>query len=693
MGKKVVKLLLLLVLIMSGTGTISNAKAATVKNNPLKTVSGTIKEDGKSVKNSLVLIQDKDNSKWIHTLTDGKGEFKSKLSDGTYSVKAFKGKNSPWFSVNEKFIVKKGKIKGLKEGEIDLSKKEKSKKPSTQSSNFNGVLKEGSKGLKANLIISKYDKEEIYTVSSIGNGSFSASLSDGNYYLFGIEEDGGFYRYTFEFTVENGKVLVEGVEQSNLFISIPTNAYSGKVADSISGLAGAEIVLEKSLSDDEYDTEYIQSTTTSKQGTFSLRALSDGTYSISVYHETYYSWNSVTFTIQNGIAYVNGVKTSSFQIKVPDLNVKGTVTDGKAPIGNSYITFEGQIAEGEYIGFSTPVDSKGNYQYRLPDGNYTVYSIDEQNRNTTVNIPFEIQDGKLLQNGVVVTNLKIVLPPVTFNGKIVDSGVPLQGAINIEKNLEDGNMEWYSAVTDENGLYSLRLTDGNYRVTGGYLFEEGQDVGLSAEFNIINSKLYVNGEERSILELQIPPVSVNGLVTEGDHALTSGSISVTSEDQSFYSWKNLNPDGTFTLRLADGNYKVMDVYLEDGTSASINQSFSIVDGKTYVNGELQEVLKISVPPVTVKGFLTQSGNPVIGYLYIMETNNAENPLEAWAYTNEEGKFQLRLPDGSYKVYEVYLNDGTTVSSDMEFKVESGQLYVNNEPAEGIQIEMPVTTIE
>lgn len=137
----------------------------------------------------------------------------------------------------------------------------------------------------------------------------------------------------------------------------------------------------------------------------------------------------------------------------------------------------------------------------------------------------------------------------------------------------------------------------------------------------------------------------------------------------------------------------MDVYLEDGTSASINQSFSIVDGKTYVNGELQEVLKISVPPVTVKGFLTQSGNPVIGDLYIMETNNAENPLEAWAYTNEEGKFQLRLPDGSYKVYEVYLNDGTTVSSDMEFKVESGQLYVNNEPAEGIQIEMPVTTIE
>ena len=684
---KVLKLLFLLMLFMGGT--ISNASAAAVKNNKLKEVSGTIKEDGSSLKNSLVLIHEVGKSKWIETITDGTGTFKEKLSDGTYSVRAFKGKSNAWYGTNKNFNVKNGQIKGLKNGEISLLNKQKGKNPDAQSGNFNGVLKEGKKGLKANLIISKYNEneEEIYTVSSKGNGGFSASLSDGNYYLFGIEENDGFYRYTVGFTVENGKVFVEGVQQTTISITIPANAYSGQVADSAAGLAGAEVVLEKHLSDDEYDTEFIQSTTTSKQGTFSLRGLPDGTYSITVYHETFYAWNSLTFTIQKGLAYVNGVKTSLFQIKVPELNVKGSVTEGKTPISNAYVSFEGEIADGEYIGYSTPIDSKGIFQYRLPDGHYTVYSVEEQNRSTTINIPFEIKAGKLLQNGLAVSSLKIDLPPVTFSGKLVDSGSTVQGAINIEKNLQDGNVEWFNAITDENGVYSLRLSDGSYRVTGAYLFEEGEDVAFINEFNIINGKLYVNGEESPLLELHVPPVSVHGLVTEGDHNVTSGTISVTSEEQGFYSWKGLYPDGTFTLRLGDGNYKVMDVQLEDGTSAYIGKSFSIVDGKTYVNGVLQEVLKISVPKVTVSGILTQSGHPIMGSLYIMETNNAETPLESFAFTNEEGKFQLRLPDGSYQVYAVYLNDGTSYSSELEFSVRNGQLFVNDEPNKELKIEV------
>jgi hypothetical protein len=689
---KRVYLVLLMVFILSFT--IGNVNAAPKKEISTSAVKGTIKEDGTPLKNSLVLIGEKGKSNWIHTITDGNGSFKTKLSDGTYAVKGVKGKNTSWYSTNENFVVSEGKIKGLKDGEIVLSEKEQGKRSLAQAINLKGVLKEGSKGLKANLVISKYNEyeEEIYTVSSKGNGSFSASLPDGNYILFGIEVDGGFYRYELRFTVEDGKVLVDGEQKTNLSITIPVNAHAGIVKDSTTSLSETTIVLEKRLSDEEYDTEFIQAVVTNKKGEFSLRALADGAYTISVYHETYSSWNDVTFEVVDGKVYVDGFMSSVLEIKVPDINLKGTLYEGKQPITNAYIYFEGETADGEFNSYGSPVDSKGNFEYRLQDGIYTVISIDEQNRSTMVNIPFEIRDGKFLQNGESST-LNINLPPVAFNGKLIEeSGNALQGAVYVESVSEEGSHEWHHAYTDETGIYSLRLKDGSYRVTGGYLFDEGEDVAFSATFDIINGKLFVDGQEQSLLELKVPAVSVHGLVKEGDDPATNGYISVSSEDGSFYSWKSLNPDGTFTMRLADGSYKVIDVQLEDGTNASINQSFSIQDGKTYVNGQLQDVLDVTVPPITLTGTLTESGNPVMGDLYIMEMNDADNPLQSWGSVNEEGRFQFRLPDGEYKVYDVYLYDGTAFSPGTEFSIVLGQLYVNGERIDQLNIAVDPVTV-
>lgn len=691
MVKKVMSMLFLMVLILIGA--IGQVNAAEAKDNTA-TVEGTIKEDGTSLKNSLVMIREKGKLNWIPAITDAKGSFRTKLSDGTYAVKGVKGKNTGWYSTNENFVVSEGKIKGLKDGEIVLSKKEQGKKPLAQSSNFNGVLKEGSKGLKADLIVSRYSEyeEEIYTVSSIGNGSFSASLPDGNYFLFGIEVDGGFYHYELGFTVIDGEVLVEGEPQTNLSITIPVNAYAGKVEDSAASLAEANIVLERLLSEDEYNTEFIQSVVTNKKGEFSLRALANGTYTISVYHETYSSWNEVTFEVIDGTVYIDGVNVSSLQITVPDINLKGTVSDGNAPITDGYVTFEGETSDGKFNWYGTPVDSNGNFQYRLQDGVYTVTFIDEKNRSTNVNVPFEIRDGKLLENGEVTSTLAIEVPPVTFSGKLLDSGNVLHGGVYVENVSEDGGYEWYYAATDENGIYSLRLKDGSYRVTGGHLFEEGEEVAFTATFDIINGQLVIDGQVQSLLELQVSPVSVHGVVKDGDQAVTNGYVSVISEHQGIYVWKSLNSDGTFTMRLADGHYTVQDVQLEDGTSAVINQSFSVADGKTYVNGQLQEVLEVSVPPVTVTGTLTDAGNPMMGNFQIMEMNDADNPLQVWGSANEEGSFQLRLPDGEYKVYDVYLQDGTVFNSGIEFSIVSGQLHVNGKLEEQLNIPVAPVTV-
>ena len=690
MAKKLVYLLLMVFVLSTAIG---NVHAAPNKKDST-TVKGSIKDQGRLLKNSLVILQEQGKVKPILTETDSSGNFKADLSEGTYTVKAIKAKNDDWYSTHTNFVVKEGKVNGVNDGHVQLSEKKKEKKAKSEAPNLTGVLKEGNKGLKADLIISKFDEYEegIYTVPSKGNGSFSASLPDGEYVLHGIEVDGGYYRYLLFFSVVDGKVLVEGELQSDLSITIPVNDYTGKIQDSTSSLSGAGVLVEKHLSEEEYDTEFVQYVIANKKGEFSLRELTDGSYSISVDHPTYYEHHAVLFEVVNGTIYVEGQETDAFEFIVPDVNVTGKLTEGNLPIVNAYVSFEGEAADGEYIGFGTQVDSKGNFQYRLKDGHYTVTAIEEQNRSTMLNIPFEIRNGKLLQNGEETSLLNIDLPPVTFNGKWMDGGSALQGAVYVESLTEDGNYAWYNATTDENGVYSLRLMDGSYQVTGGYLFDENEELALFVPFDIIDGKLVVAGEEQSILELQVPPVSLHGLVKDGDQPVANGWISIFSEEQGTYLWKSLNPDGTFSMRLADGNYKVMNVDIEDGTSAPLELAFSIQDGKTYLNGEWQDTLEVSIPPVTLSGTLTESGNPIMGNVLIMEMNNAENPLQSWAWANEEGQFHSRLPDGDYQVHQVELNDGTAFNPGAEFNIKDGQLYVNGQLQESLDIEVPPVTM-
>ncbi|WP_079505166.1 carboxypeptidase-like regulatory domain-containing protein [Mesobacillus jeotgali] len=685
MAKKVVFLLLSLVFVMSAV--LGNVSAAPKKEEIPSAVKGLIKEKGKSFKNSLVILQENGKRDRIFTRTDGSGTFTAKLSDGTYAVKAIKS-NKEWFSTNESFAVKEGKIKGLKNGEIHLSDKKQKKKPSSQESNFSGVLKEGDKGLKADLVMARYSdyEEEMYVVSSKNNGSFSAYLPDGTYYLYGVEEAGGFYRYSKQFTVVDGVVLFDGEPKSSLEITLPVKAHNGKVTDSSKPLSDAAIMLEKRVSGEEYDSEFIEYVAANKKGEFVLRKLEDGIYSVSVDHATYSGWNQLTFEVVDGEIFIEGEKVSSLQIVVPNLNVKGTLTDGKKPIANAYV-----IIEGNEYGFGTPVDTKGNFQYRLADGQYVIYMVDEPYRSTMVNVSFEIRDGKMVQDGKVVSSLNIVLPPVTFSGKLVEDGVSLQGEVAVETLSDDGNYESYYAMTNENGVYSMRLKDGSYRVTHGYLFEEGEEIFLSQDFEISNGKLYVNGKAQSLLELEVPPVSVHGLVKDQGEPVADGHVTVTSEDNNIYVGKQINPDGTFTMRLPDGQYQIREIYLE-GTSAPMNLAFSIEDGKLYVDGELQEVLEVNVPPVTVTGTLSESGVPMMGELYVMEMNEADMPLQAWSMTNEEGVFNFRLPDGQYQVRDIYLFDGTSFNPNVEFSVESGELYVNGEKKEQLGLEVPPVTV-
>jgi hypothetical protein len=661
-------------------------------------VEATVKAKGHELRNSTLFIQEKGKStKSFQVLTDSTGKLKTKLPNGSYTIKAFNEADT-WYSTNATFSVEEGKVNGAKENEISLSQKSKMKEPRGKTEyNVQGTLSDGSKGIKGDFLVARYTdveyEDEVFVVSSKNNGQFSAALPDGNYYVWGVLVDEGYYRYELSFSVDGKDLYVNGEQESNLTIVLPENRYKGLIRDSSKGMTGAYVYLESVIDEVDYDFEFIQSVKANKKGEFQLRELPDGEYSLSVFDKTYYAWDYQRFTVVDGNLFVDGNKISVIDLEIPDISLKGTVYDGKKPLKYGYVDVELVDEDGygtDYYG--VPIDSKGNFAYRLKDGDYRISYIDEYDRFTRVNLSFEIRNGKILQDDKVITSLKIELPPITLLGKIVDGETNLQGQVNIE-NISEDSYDWYYATTDENGIYSLRLPDGEYKVTWMHLFDDYEEIPLAQRFEIINRQLYVEGQKQDILELQIPPVTLHGILKEGDNRLESGEVGVMSVDGDFYHWKWVNADGTFTMRLPDGHYIIRDVYTGDGSNTYVNVAFEIRDGQLYVNKELSEVLEIDVPPVTLIGYLKDNGVAVHGdvTIHTSTTDPDGEYFHFWGWTNEEGRFSFRLPDGDYQVSYVYLYDGTSFVVGKQFTIQSGQLFIDGEREAHLDIQVnPVT---
>jgi hypothetical protein len=188
-----------------------------------------------------------------------------------------------------------------------------------------------------------------------------------------------------------------------------------------------------------------------------------------------------------------------------------------------------------------------------------------------------------------------------------------------------------------------------------------------------------------------PPVSFYGKVFDGDSPVKEGHISFTTLDEGQYYWKQISEDGSVSIRLADGEYKVKYVDLYDGTNTESNLAFTVSNGKLYVNGVEKEALDIFIPPVTLSGVLLDEGMPVPGILNVYSVSDV-NQTYYYGHSNEEGKFQLRLPDGEYVFSTIYLYDGISYTPSIHFTIESGKLIVNGENVERLEISIPAITL-
>jgi Leucine-rich repeat (LRR) protein/protocatechuate 3,4-dioxygenase beta subunit len=624
-----------------------------VKIAPITLTGHVIDEFGLPVGNAFLEIEGNNQKHSIQT--NGDGHFYSRLSDGDYSV-SYVGIGSDGVSLHIPFEMRDGKL--YVNGEFKEYLEVKLSSPSLK-----GLLVD-EHGLPLTYAYVQVEGiNRSYGAQTDSQGQFSFRLGDGTYKISYVSYNNEGISFNIPFEIKNGKLYINGVLNENLAVNIPPITLKGQVVDE-SGMP----IPNANVSVDGNGRGY--STLTDSEGNFKFR-LVDGVYrlnQISIGNEV--APQNVEFEINEGKVYTNGVLKSQLDIHLPPLSLIGVLLDETGQLlPNTYIQ-----VDKNYQGFGMHTDAKGNFKMRLSDGVYKVSYVWTANKWVTLNVPFEIKDGRLLVNGVLKDTLEVKLTPQSFKGLVVDeNGIPLA---NVSVSVE-GTTQNYGLQTDSEGKFGYPLGDGTYTISQVWTGKEG--IPLKIPFEIKGGKLYVNGLLKEQLEIKLPPATLKGIVLD-ENALPVSNARVTVDHNG--RWISVQTDtyGNYSFRLANGSYKLVNVTDATG-EVRLNILLDIINGKLFVNGNPQDQLTINLAPITFKGSIKYvNESPVTsGYVSLLDYKN-----QKWynSTINSDGTFKGRFADGDFIIFKV--NDTLL---NQRFSIVNGRMVENNLYINQINIKM------
>lgn len=299
----------------------------------------------------------------------------------------------------------------------------------------------------------------------------------------------------------------------------------------------------------------------------------------------------------------------------------------------------------------------------------------------------------------------------------VDAWVNIERIVDEEFN-DDGTIaynsdyyynRWFSTNTNDNGEFSIKLNDGDYRITGystrGYWNENntwinGKWVSVNYEFKV------VNGQLADISSLEIRP-NVIGYVKKYNKEAEQFEIvqnswmrikpandnwEVDYDNWMDDKWANSDQNGQFTLVLQPGKYKVVeaggkDTWMQLNINFEVDNQGNLVENEYVVNGEL--IVKQQKP--NVRGYVKDENGNILAntHIAIKPAGAKEHDWSnvKWIQTDEDGYFELRLDDGNWKVtnisapglwqrlYIPFTVEGENISSPVDGVIENGLLQI------------------
>jgi hypothetical protein len=442
---------------------------------------------------------------------------------------------------------------------------------------------------------------------------------------------------------------------TNPIVVSPTPLPGGTIQSNVGSLTLGETPLANitfSLYNTETNVWY--DFTSNENGNFTY-ALPNGTYKIDgVWVDPTWYVLGKTFTVTNGL--VDGkpltIDALDYQIPTDDTaNVLGTVQNGTQPL--SHLTFSIHSTDGTW--YDAKTDKNGQFAFELPDGSYVVDGIWDQASEKwyELNQIFTVADGELQGSTELLIDIATVASDNVFG--TLTKGSDALSNLTFSVRTAAGDEKWYSATTDANGNYSLRLPDGDYQLEGIWNSSESKWYVLNKTFTVAdNLQLDINVFTDGPADLT---PNVTGVLKKGMETLTNVVFSVhtTTGDETWYDITS-DEEGNFSAQLPDGSYMLDGIWLAtENKWYELKQEFT-VDG-TY---ELTIDVLAAEPPA---GDVTA---PVIDMPHFGVHAVSPTSLEYSMKVNEEAK-----------AYYVLLSENADVPSKQQVKEGKNR---ENQPA-------------
>ncbi|MFJ5714126.1 5'-nucleotidase C-terminal domain-containing protein [Neobacillus sp. NPDC093127] len=312
-----------------------------------------------------------------------------------------------------------------------------------------------------------------YDFTTNKDGVFTFNLADGTYAIEGLWVAPTWYQLNKTITIKNG--LVDGLHELAIDGLNPAEGtwnLTGYVKNGSKALNNLTFSIH-STEGKWYDA------TTDKNGKFNFK-LADGSYQVDgIWDGAAKKWYELNqaFTMKDGKL----VGATELTINLAGVfNVTGTLTKGTTALSNT--VFSLHTKSGEAIWYDTKTDTNGNFEFKLPNGTYTIDGIwdsaagkwYELKKDFTVNGLFQLNIDVLKDGtGVISPNVtgvvkkgKDVLPNVTFSVHTADGKT------------------WYDMTTDVNGIYSTTIPNGSYVLDGIWIGAENHWYELKKEFTV-----------------------------------------------------------------------------------------------------------------------------------------------------------------------------------------------------------------
>jgi len=689
---------------------------------PSKNITGTLSMGDSPIGNAWLYIRSADYTRSYSAKVAADGTFGIALPNGSYVIDGYQ------IEAGNQFI-RLNKSMGAVQGTAVWS-------VSVPAPNVFGTLLSSVgtpiDGVRLNL--NKNEGERTWYDVEVLNGSFSLHLPDGQYFVSGYWDNqlGDTVVLDHLFTVSNGQASntaivvpskniqgtlakADGTVVPNVWLSIRSDNHLYNYRTKVQSDGSFSLALKDGRYnvDGYYSEDYQKYTrldldyTVNGSATWSIEApeanvkglliadvgetIPDSLY-LHLYQVKQDGWYGYTVRVDNGafstplpnghylvrgysVNNNNGFEESygffsefdisgqtSIEIHVPKKNITGTVTSSTG-LQTGTINM---VKSGGDDNLNLEVRN-GTFNASLSEGTYTIKNFFDGVKQKSY-----VLDRVMTVTASGMHTWTIELPELNVHGNVsfTDGSSTSNLSIYIRE-VTAGNNASSSQVDLDNGQYSLYLPDGQYEVSSYY--DRNDRSGISLRQPI---QFTVNGD--TSFDIVLPVISVKGTVyyPKKQDKFNNGWVIISnSEDsQAPTIWSEIHSDGTFAEILPVGSYRITEIV--DGNNDQIrwpaNQDFS-------VTSNTQKQLNVEVVAIdkNVHGVVQSSDSSAYnGQARIQSVPSQEGGATTLYYANVmDGKFDVYLPDGEYRVIELYNNSGSEALTDLNqlFTVADGNL--------------------